>query len=153
MKLSSSNGWTKVPSAPGYARASSACHAISYGTRISFALNARIRSSFAAGAGSIATTGLGTPAFLAAYAPPCPAFAALLVHTPRVQAVSIYRLSCARPSRGSLSLRGPPSTSCSCSFLYRQPDRVLHGLYPPEKTDFERWRLPRNPQINLDPIG
>src|SRR5712691_7078700 len=51
-----------VPETPGYARVSSACHATPYGTSTSFAPNARMRSSFAAGAVSIATTVHGTPA-------------------------------------------------------------------------------------------
>src|SRR2546428_10808954 len=55
----------KVPSTPGYERSSSACQATPYGTSTSFAPNARMRSSFAAGAGSIARTVHGPPAGLA----------------------------------------------------------------------------------------
>src|SRR6266576_3444209 len=51
-----------VPATPGYERSSSACQATAYGTSTSFAPNARMRSSFAAGAVSIATTVHGTPA-------------------------------------------------------------------------------------------
>src|SRR5262245_7853398 len=44
-----------------------------------------MRSSFEAGAVSIATTVQGTPASRAAYATPCPALPALIVHTPRLR--------------------------------------------------------------------
>src|SRR2546426_6323567 len=71
-----------VPSTPGYERSSSACQATSYGTSTSFAPNARMRSSFAAGAVSVAATLHGTPAARAAYATPLPALPALVVQTP-----------------------------------------------------------------------
>src|SRR6266516_4674579 len=77
-----------VPETPGYERSSSACHATAYGTSTSFAPNARMRSSFAAGAVSIATTVHGTPAARAAYATPWPAFPALIVQTPRRRSAS-----------------------------------------------------------------
>src|SRR6266568_787996 len=77
-----------VPETPGYERSSSACHATAYGTSTSFAPNARMRSSFAAGAVSIATTVHGTPAARAAYATPWPALPALIVQTPRQRSAS-----------------------------------------------------------------
>src|SRR6266700_6314247 len=77
-----------VPSTPGYERSSSACQATAYGTSTSFAPSARMRSSFAAGAVSIATTLHGTPAARAAYATPWPALPALIVHTPRRRSAS-----------------------------------------------------------------
>src|SRR5256885_14061610 len=42
-----------VPVTPGYERSSSACHATAYGTSTSVAPSARMRSSFAAGGGSV----------------------------------------------------------------------------------------------------
>ena len=66
MKLSSSNGCTNVPSAPGNARSSSAFQATSYGTGINFAPRARMRSTFDSGAVSMTTTVHGTPACRAA---------------------------------------------------------------------------------------
>ena len=47
-----------------------------------------MRSSFATGAVSIATTVQGTPTCRAAYATPCPALPALIVHTPRLRSAS-----------------------------------------------------------------
>src|SRR6267142_5012671 len=88
MKLWSSNGWMNVPATSGYARSSSACQATPYGTSTSFAPNARMRSSLAAGAVSIATTVQGTPAARAAYATPWPALPALIVQTPRRRSAS-----------------------------------------------------------------
>src|SRR6266702_142111 len=67
-----------VPATPGYERSSSACQATAYGTSTSFAPNARMRSSLAAGAVSMATTVHGTPAARAAYATPWPALPALI---------------------------------------------------------------------------
>src|SRR5439155_22675176 len=72
----------------GNARSSSAFQALSYGTGTSFAPNAFIRSIFDWGAVSITTTVQGTPAFRAAYATPCPALPALIVHTPRLRSDS-----------------------------------------------------------------
>src|SRR5262245_66516672 len=77
-----------VPSTPGYERSSSACQARAYETSTSFAPSARMRSSFAVGAVSIATTVHGTPAARAAYATPCPALPALIVQTPRRRSAS-----------------------------------------------------------------
>ena len=78
----------KVPETPGYERSSRACQATAYGTSTSFAPSARMRSSFAAGAVSMATTVHGTPAARAAYATPWPALPALIVQTPRRRSAS-----------------------------------------------------------------
>ena len=65
-----------------------AANAVAYGTRMSFAPSAFMRSIFAAGAVSIATTVHGTPAARAAYATPWPAFPALIVQTPHLRSAS-----------------------------------------------------------------
>ena len=66
MKLWSSNGCTNVPSTPRKERSSSAFQATSNGTSTSRAPSACMRSSFAAGAVSMATTVQGIPARRAA---------------------------------------------------------------------------------------
>ena len=88
MKLWSSNGCTNVPATPGNARSPRAFQATAYGTGMRRAPSARILSIFDAGAVSITMTAQDTPACLAAYAMPCPAFPALIVHTPRERSAS-----------------------------------------------------------------
>src|SRR6266498_5529758 len=95
----------KVPTTPGYVRSSSACHATAYGTSTSSAPNARMRSSFAAGAVSIATTVQGTPAARAAYATPWPALPALIVQTPRRRSASDNRATALAAPRDRKSTR------------------------------------------------
>src|ERR1700680_2720891 len=65
-----------------------------------------MRSSFDAGAVSMATTVQGTPALRAAYATPCPAFPALIVQTPRFRASSESAATALAAPRSLYALMG-----------------------------------------------
>src|SRR5205085_2230089 len=78
-----------VPSTPGNARLSIAAQQTSNGVLMMFAPRSRMRSSFVSGAVSIATTVHEIPASRAAYATPCPALPALIVHTPLLRASGV----------------------------------------------------------------
>ena len=75
----------------------------------------RIRSSFVSGAVSMATTVQGMPASRAAKATPCPAFPALMVHTPLLRASSVRRLPSGTPPTRAEDQTNTSDVPCSPS--------------------------------------
>src|SRR5216117_1886364 len=115
-----------VPSTPGYERSSSACQATAYGTSTSFAPSARMRSSFAAGAVSIATTVHGTPAARAAYATPWPALPALLSDAERRRGV--WTISAGNAGQGVAYAARAAGVPCTVVAIETAPAAKLERM-------------------------